>query len=188
MRHTRRARRKAARARHRLALAAFTLLFAGLPTGFPSTAAAQQALLDSEGALLETEVAVYDAVAGRDEAAAFRFAWLSGAPVAWRLAPMAGVMVTNEGSLYGYGGVYFDLDLPGKLFLMPSFAPGLYSAGNGPDLGHTLEFRSGAILGMRLSGGRRVGISFHHVSNGHLGRRNPGAETLGLTMTIPLDR
>ena len=84
--------------------------------------------------------------------------------------------------------MYLDLALPGRLFLAPSFAAGLYSAGNGPDLGHTLEFRSGATLGMRSYGGTRIGISFHHVSNGDLGRRNPGAETLGLTMTVPLDR
>ncbi|MDX5361579.1 MAG: acyloxyacyl hydrolase [Alphaproteobacteria bacterium] len=146
---------------------------------FPGAVHAQDALLD-------IEIGAFDPVERDDEAVSFRLAWLSGKPLLWKIAPMAGAMATTDGAVYGYGGLYADLFLTDNLFLMPSVAAGLYADGDGKDLGHAVQFRSGAMVGWRFDGGMRVGVSYHHLSNGGLGDRNPGVEILGFSLMLPL--
>jgi hypothetical protein len=69
---------------------------------------------------------------------------------------------------------------------MPTFAPGYYRQGNGKDLGYPLEFRSQLELGFRFAPGQRFSIAFAHLSNGGLGRSNPGQESLTLAWQVPL--
>ena len=66
--------------------------------------------------------------------------------------------------------------------------PGYYRKGNGKDLGYSLEFRSQIELGYTLAGGSRVTIAFSHLSNGSLGSRNPGEESLTIGFELPLAR
>ena len=49
--------------------------------------------------------------------------------------------MTADSAAYIYTGVQAQYKL-GKINFTPSFAPGLYSKGDGKDLGHILEFKS----------------------------------------------
>ena len=57
------------------------------------------------------------------------------------LSPITGALVTADSAAYIYTGVQAQYNL-GKINFNPSFAPGLYSKGDGKDLGHILEFKS----------------------------------------------
>ncbi|MBI4182445.1 MAG: acyloxyacyl hydrolase [Proteobacteria bacterium] len=111
-----------------------------------------------------------------------------GRPLAWRLRPFVGVMGTADAAAYGYFGLGLDLGLSERVALTPNVAAGLYGDGSGKDLGHAVEFRSGLELSYRLDDGTRLGAAFHHTSNASLGDRNPGAESLVLTYSIPIAR
>ena len=80
-----------------------------------------------------------------------------------------------------------DLYLTNKIVVTPSFAPGLYERGDGKDLGHAIEFRSGLDLAYRRKNGARIGAEFHHLSNASLDENNPGAETFLFTYSISLN-
>ena len=100
--------------------------------------------------------------------------------------PMAGLMATFDGSVYLYGGVAVDIFLGRRFVLTPSFAPGLYAEGGGKDLGHVVEFRSSVKFAYRFENRARLGAELYHMSNAGLDDRNPGANALMLTYSIPL--
>ena len=79
-----------------------------------------------------------------------------------------------------------DLYFDDKAILTPNFAAGIYGNGDGKDLGHAIEFRSGFNLMLSLRDNSRVGFSFHHVSNAGLGERNPGEESLLFIYSVPI--
>ncbi len=106
--------------------------------------------------------------------------WASGL-----VAPFAGGMLTTDAALYGYAGMGLDFRPGEHFYVFPNIAAGLYADGDGKDLGHDVEFRSGLEMGVMLAEGRRVGLAFHHISNAGLGDRNPGSEILSLTYSIP---
>jgi len=101
--------------------------------------------------------------------------------------PAVGVLATTDRSVYVYGALGFGIPL-GRLVLTPSFGPGAYFRGGGKELGHVVEFRSQVELAWRFRDGSRLGFSVCHISNGGLGERNPGAESLTLTYEVPLGR
>ncbi len=105
-----------------------------------------------------------------------------------RFATMWGGMVTSDGSLQAFVGLSLDARLGRRVILRPSFAPGYFRRGGGKDLGSALEFRSALELSFRLEGGWRVGLEVYHLSNAALGDRNPGAETLAVTLSVPVGR
>ena len=100
--------------------------------------------------------------------------------------PFIGLSGTVEGATYGYAGIGLDLYFDDKAILTPNFAAGIYGNGDGKDLGHAIEFRSGFNLMWSLHDNSRVGLSFHHVSNAGLGERNPGEESLLFIFSIPV--
>ena len=55
--------------------------------------------------------------------------------------PVTGALITGDTATYIYTGVETNYSI-GKLNITPSFTPGLYSKGDGKDLGHPLEFKS----------------------------------------------
>ena len=65
----------------------------------------------------------------------------------------------------------------GKLDFTPSFTPGVYSQGDGKDLGHTIEFKSEIQLSLNLLENSQFGMSYNHISNASLGKKNPGANS-----------
>lgn len=103
----------------------------------------------------------------------------------WWIRPMVGLAVTHEGSVYGYGGFALEIEL-GSFVLRPSLAAGLYGEGDGKDLGHVIEFRSGVEIAYRFANQSRLGLEFYHRSNADIGDKNPGEESLMLTYAMPL--
>jgi lipid A 3-O-deacylase len=123
----------------------------------------------------------------KDEAIEVGVQW-RGSEKLWIFQPMAGAMATFDGAGYVYAGISLDIFLGNRLVFRPSFAPGLYAHGSGYDLGHVVEFRSAAELAWRFDDRSRLGIEFYHLSNAHLGDKNPGEESLTLTYAIPIDK
>jgi lipid A 3-O-deacylase len=106
---------------------------------------------------------------------------------AWYVKPFAGVMGTTDAAAYVYGGFLLDVYFGRRVVFTPNVAVGLYSDGDGKELGNTVEFRSGLELAYRLDNRARLGMAFHHISNASLSDNNPGTETLTLTFSLPLD-
>ena len=84
--------------------------------------------------------------------------------------------MTADADTYFYTGVQAEYKI-GRLNLIPSFSPGLYSMGDGKDLGSPLEFKSEVQLSLDLLPGTKLGYSQSHISNGDLGEKNPGADS-----------
>jgi len=92
------------------------------------------------------------------------------------LSPITGAMLTADSAAYIYTGVQAQYTL-GKISFTPSFAPGLYSKGDGKDLGHILEFKSELQISVDFASNSQLGFSYNHLSNASLGTKNPGANS-----------
>ena len=92
------------------------------------------------------------------------------------ISPITGLMLTEKNAAYLYTGIQAQYKM-GKLNVVPSFTPGLYSEGDGKDLGHVLEFKSELQLSLDLSSNSELGFSYNHISNASLGDKNPGANS-----------
>ena len=77
----------------------------------------------------------------------------------------------HHSTLHGFAGLLIDLYLFGRVVITPSFAPGVYYAGRGKDLGFPLEFRSQVELSYRFLSGARIGVGVRWMW------RPPGAAT-----------
>jgi len=104
----------------------------------------------------------------------------------WVLHPMAGGMVTTEGSFNLYAGFGIDIPLGRRLLVRLGFAPGYYGEGGGKPLGAALEFRSSFEIAWRFRAGWRIGLEGYHLSNADLAAHNPGNGSLLVALTIPL--
>lgn len=103
-----------------------------------------------------------------------------------RMSPWGGLEATGEGGFMATGGVLFDINLGSSFMLTPNFGVGLFSPGNGANLGSLVEFRSSAELSYRFENQSRIGVSFGHISNAGLGTStNPGSEIITLYYHIP---
>jgi len=105
----------------------------------------------------------------------------------WVFTPFIGVMGTTDSAVYGYAGIGMDIFFGRRVVLTPNFAVGAYHDGDGKDLGHAVEFRSGLELAYRFDNRSRLGIAVHHISNASLGDSNPGTDSVVLTYAIPTD-
>ena len=92
------------------------------------------------------------------------------------LSPVTGGLITGDNSMYIYSGVQADYEL-GSLKLTPSFTPGIYSQGDGKDLGSPIEFKSEIQLSFDLTKNTIFGMSYNHISNASIGEKNPGANS-----------
>ena len=102
--------------------------------------------------------------------------------------PAIGVSVTDDGAAWiGFGATYTKSFAGDRVYAQLSLLPGLYARGSGPDLGHVIEFRSGAEIGYRARNGMRFGVSYDHRSNADLSKPNPGMETLQFRVSVPLN-
>lgn len=104
----------------------------------------------------------------------------------WALMPMFGAVMGNNDSRFFYGGLRREFWFRPRWALTPSFAVGSYQDGGELDLGNTLEFRSGLDLAYRLRNDVRVSVAVFHVSNGGLSEKNPGTESVVLSVSIPI--
>ncbi len=92
------------------------------------------------------------------------------------LQPVTGVMITADNAGYIYTGFQIPYK-SGSLTITPSFTPGLYSDGDGKDLGHVIEFKSEIQISLEISSNSELGFSYNHISNASLGNKNPGANS-----------
>ena len=92
------------------------------------------------------------------------------------LSPITGALVTADSAAYIYTGVQAQYTL-GRINFTPSFASGLYSKGDGKDLGHILEFKSELQISVDFVSNSQLGFSYNHLSNASLGTKNPGANS-----------
>ena len=92
------------------------------------------------------------------------------------LSPITGALVTGDSAAYFYTGVQANYKM-GKINFTPSFTPGLYSKGDGKDLGHIVEFKSELQISLDLFSNGQLGFSYNHLSNASLGTKNPGANS-----------
>ena len=93
-----------------------------------------------------------------------------------KLSPITGAFVTENSAAYVYTGIEWNFDLGGINFT-PSFTPGLYSEGDGKDLGHVIEFKSELQASFNISKDTSLGMSYNHISNASIGDKNPGANS-----------
>ncbi len=104
----------------------------------------------------------------------------------WIFRPFAGLMATTDSAVNVYAGIGIDLFFGNRWVVRPSFAPGFYAEGDGKDLGHSVEFRSGVEIAYRFDDRARLGLELYHLSNASIGSRNPGEESLILTYAVPI--
>ena len=87
--------------------------------------------------------------------------------------PVVGGLVTAKSASMFYGG--FETNLGSDLiYLNLSSSAGIYSNGDGKDLGSAIQFKSEVNLLYSLSDKTRIGIGSHHISNAGLDSVNPG--------------
>ena len=87
--------------------------------------------------------------------------------------PVVGGLVTAKSATMFYGG--FETNLGSDLiYLNLSSSAGIYSNGDGKDLGNDIQFKSEVNLLYSLSDETRIGIGSHHISNAGLDSVNPG--------------
>jgi lipid A 3-O-deacylase len=93
----------------------------------------------------------------------------------WRnLRPQATLVLPGLRSLFIGGGIGWELTLSNKISLTPSVEVGLYYRGRGKNLGYPIEFRSSIDLSYQLTDKNQIGFQAFHISNAHLGSKNPG--------------
>jgi hypothetical protein len=101
--------------------------------------------------------------------------------------PMAGGELGTLGQLYGFGGFAMDAYLGRHAVFTWSEGAGLYYPGAAVALGSILEFRSQFELGWRFDNNVRITGYFSHISNAKITNWNPGSETIGVYLHLPID-
>ena len=93
--------------------------------------------------------------------------------------PVIGGFVTAKSASMLYSG--FETNIGQESFYLNlSSSAGIYSNGDGKDLGNALQFKSELNLFYRLSKSSRIGIGSHHISNAGLSSVNPGTNNFYL--------
>ena len=105
------------------------------------------------------------------------------------IKPKVGGFLTDKKSHYLYAG--FNISIPvyqETFYIMPGIAAGMYHKGSGKNLGGKLQFYSTIEVSHKLANtNHRLGLSFGHISNASIYKKNPGEENLMLTYSIPIN-
>lgn len=101
--------------------------------------------------------------------------------------PVVGASVTDLGDAWAGIGVAWTWSPGWGIHVQTSFMPGLHLRGQGRDMGHPLQFRTGIEIGWEAPSGRRIALAADHRSNADLAEINPGLDTVQLRITLPLD-
>lgn len=155
------------------------VLFAAMALTNPATA-------DDEPAFISLGAGATGVIADRKQGAAFNIEYRSDYEL-WKIRPFVGGFATSDASVYGYFGFLMDIYFGNRWVLTPNTAVGAYADGDGEDLGHVIEFRSGFELAYRFDDRSRLGVAVHHLSNASIGDENPGTETALIYYSIPLN-
>ena len=151
----------------------FVILF--LPGTLPARQGAGQLAL-STGAF---------AIVDKENTLEFSIEYRSGEKLGF-FTPVLGMQMTSNGAVYTFSGFNFDVFTRGHFAITPSFAAGVYTRGEGKNLGGAIEFRSGLELSWVSAKSIRVSLAVHHISNAGIYSYNPGAESIVLTFAQPL--
>lgn len=93
-----------------------------------------------------------------------------------------GASLTDQGAAWVGAGFKWTsqgvFDSP--LFVETSLMPGVFTAGDGPDIGGALQFRSAFGVGYEFDNGATLTVSYDHRSNADTSQLNPGLETLSI--------
>ena len=144
------------------------------------------ATADDEPAFISLGAGATGVIADRKQGAVFNVEYRSDYEL-WKIRPFVGGLATSDASLYGYFGFLMDIYFGNRWVLTPNTAVGAYADGDGEDLGHVIEFRSGFELAYRFDDRSRLGVAVHHLSNASIGDENPGTETALIYYSIPLN-
>ncbi len=106
----------------------------------------------------------------------------------WAPVPTLGAVKADNDASLVYVAVRREFWLNDRWAIIPSFGTGACEEGRGIDPGQSLEFRSGLETARRFDNDVRIGVAVFHVSNGGLSKRNPGAEAVVLSLSVPLRR
>jgi len=102
--------------------------------------------------------------------------------------PIASASVTDTGDAWVGAGLKWTsehlLDTP--IYFETYAMPGLYAAGDGPDIGGFIQFRGSIGFGYEFDNGVRAVVAYDHRSNAHIWETNPGLETLHLRLSVPI--
>lgn len=101
-----------------------------------------------------------------------------------QIHPWVGVEGTDDGMLFGAGGILADIKF-GPVVVTPSFGAGFWKRGGSKNLGSAFEFRSMIELGYEFDNHMRVSAFLSHISNAGLTQQNPGVNTTGVYLHIP---
>jgi lipid A 3-O-deacylase len=121
----------------------------------------------------------------RDSATLFAIEY-NYVPIYMGLRPIAGFSIDTDSAMYGYAGFNWDFYLTDSILFTPTASVGAYTQGDGFDLGHALEFRTGFEFAYEMEDKSRIGLQLTHLSNASIGDKNPGTEILQLNYAYPL--
>lgn len=102
--------------------------------------------------------------------------------------PTVGFSLTEREGHWVYAGVSCEVPWGSRWWVSPAFAVAHYARGEGARLGSELQFRSSIELAMRVGERFEVGLELYHLSNGRTASKNPGSESLLLTLSAPFSR
>lgn len=115
----------------------------------------------------------------------YRFAQPLWKPAEWfAVRPFVGGATTGDAMVYGLGGVLLEFEF-GNFVFTPGFGAGLWTGGDGKDLGYPLQFRTMFEVGYRFENQVRATVGFSHMSNADLDGTNPGANSLMVYLHMP---
>ena len=134
--------------------------------------------------VLNLSIGAFDAFKTDPAAGEFRFEYRWGRKLLV-FGPLVGLMANTKGGVFGYGGLYLDLQFD-RLVVTPSAGLGGYRRGEGKRLGGTFEFHLGLDFAYRFDDGTRLGVRVTHISNAYAHDINPGEESALVTYTIPV--
>lgn len=135
------------------------------------------------------EAGCLDLIKSVNQATTFGVEYRADKLARWGLRPFFGAGITSDQSAWGYGGIRYATAWGAHIVITPSFAVGGYSQGHGKDLGHPAVIgRSGIDFEYSFDNDMRVGVGYHHMSNGGVLHQtnNPGTEVIGFTFSIPV--
>ena len=90
-----------------------------------------------------------------------------------KINPVVGGLITAKSATMFYGGFETNLGSD-QFYLNISSSTGIYSNGDGKDLGNAIQFKSEVNLFYSLAEKNSIGIGSHHISNAGLNSVNPG--------------
>jgi len=102
--------------------------------------------------------------------------------------PTIGVSVTSDNDVWIGAGAKWSTQgvIDSPFFIESSLMPGYYSAGSGPNIGGTMQFRSAVGGGYTFDNGGTVTLLYDHRSNADTQIPNPGLETLSIRYAFTL--